>query len=90
MLYYSRIRKLSKVDAGFNQAFLDSFWKGYATAYPVPEEDIEHIPWLLLNRGLIVLGYLFKIWPGEKTREQQQYIARTERGILDARETLGL
>jgi hypothetical protein len=44
----------------------------------------------LLNRGLLVLGYLFKIWPGEKTTEQNQYITRVERSIVDARKELGL
>ena len=90
VLYYSRIHKLSTVDEGFNRDFLEAFWKGYTTAYHVPEEDIEHIPWLLLNRSLIVLGYLYKIWPGEKTEEQEHYIARVDRSIEDARANLQL
>ena len=90
VLYYSRLHKLSQVDAGFNRSFLASFWKGYETAYPVPENEIEQIPWLLLNRSLIVYGYLFKIWPGERDNEQQRFIERVERSILSAREDLGL
>ena len=90
VLYYARLHKFSTQNTQFNRDFLDEFWKGYGTAYPIPTADFEHIPWLLLNRGLIVLGYLFKIWPGEKTTEQQQYISRVEQSIIDAKEDLAL
>lgn len=91
VLYYSRLHKHTKhADEGFNEAFLTAFWKGYETAYPVPVDEIEEIPWLLLNRSLIVYGYLFKIWPGERDEEQNEVVDRVERSIVSARESLGL
>lgn len=88
--YYSRTHKLSSGDDAFARSFLDSFWLGYGTQYSIPHDEIEHLPWLLLNRGLIVYGYLLKIWPGERNELQTEYIDRVERSILDARGELGL
>jgi len=89
-LYYARFHKLTAAPETFNETFLNPFWKGYGTEYPVPENEIEHIPWLLLNRGLLVRGYLLKIWPGERTAEQDQYVTRVEASIQAARSELQL
>jgi Ser/Thr protein kinase RdoA (MazF antagonist) len=89
VLYYSRMHKFSKGDEGFNHSFLASFWKGYEHEYSVPESEIPHIPWLLLNRSLILYGYLFKIWPGERDDLQEAYIKDVELNILSTRKELG-
>ena len=90
VLYYARLHKLSELDDDFDARFLAAFWKGYAGEYPVPEDQVEHIPWLLLNRGLIVYGYVLKIWPGELDDEQRFYLGRIEESISRAREALAL
>lgn len=84
-LYYAKLHKFSKADANFDFEFLSSFWRGYETEYTVPSDEFVHIPWLLLNRSLLVYGYLIKIWPGEKTAEQKTYMSRVEQSICDAR-----
>ena len=89
-LYYARLQPFSGDDDGFDDAFLASFWKGYEQQYAVPTGEMESIPWLLLNRGLIVYGYLQKIWPGERSAEQQRFIVRVERGIVRVRKPLGV
>jgi Ser/Thr protein kinase RdoA (MazF antagonist) len=89
-LYYSRLHKFSSGNDAFAGSFLQSFWRGYGTQYPVPWDEIEHLPWLQLNRGLIVYGYLLKIWPDERNELQAEYVDRVERNIFAARNELGL
>ena len=64
--------------------------QGYEKEYCVPEREIEHIPWLLLSRGLIVYGYVLKIWPGEMDDRQQAFVKRVEQSIVIPRTKLGL
>ena len=90
MLFYAGLHKFSKVDEGFWSSFLASFWMGYEREYPVPENEIDNIPWLLLNRSLIVYGYMLKIWPDERDGLQDFYVNRIERSILNVRKELGL
>lgn len=89
VLYYSRFHKLSNADERFNESFLSAFWNGYATEYPVPVDEVDEIPWLLLNRSLLVYSYLQRIWPGERDDEQNRYVDRVERSIVSSRAELG-
>ncbi len=89
-LYYARLSKFSGNGDDFDALFLESFWKGYEKEYTVPAAEVEAIPWLLLNRSLILYGYLHKIWLGEWTNEQQEYADRVERGIVRMRSELGV
>lgn len=89
-LYYARLHKFSGDGDAFDDRFLVSFWKGYETQYAIPEGELHHIPWLLLNRGLIVYGYLMKLWPGEVTGEQAVYVERVEQSIERVRKRLGV
>lgn len=90
VLYYARLSRFSATDDGFDERFLAAFWKGYAAEYTVPESEIGHLYWLLLNRGLIVYGYLLKIWPGERDAEQDRYIEVTLSDIERCRRVLCL
>ena len=90
-LYYARIHKFSGGDRDFNRRFLAPFWVGYAEEYPVPEDEIEHIPWLLLNRSLIVYGYVLKIWPeGSRDAAEQEHVDRIERSVRHLREEVAV
>ena len=90
-LYYARLHQFSNDDDDdFNQSFLSSFWTGYETEHPVPEHEIEHIPWMLLNRSLIVYGYLLKIWPLQRTEKQEAHLQQVAASIVSARSELGM
>jgi Ser/Thr protein kinase RdoA (MazF antagonist) len=89
-LYYARLHPFSTDDDDFSRSFLASFWRGYEQEYVVPTGEMESIPWLLLNRGLIVYGYLLKIWPGDRNAEQQRHLQRVEQGIRSVRTQLGI
>jgi amicoumacin kinase len=90
VLYYARLHRFTDDDADFAGTFLESYWTGYKTEYPVPHDEAHSIPWLLMNRGLMVYGYLRKIWPNELDDEQAAFANRVEDGIASDREELGI
>lgn len=90
VLYYAQLSKFSGDQEDFNRSFLTSFWKGYEKEYAIPVDEICSIPWLLLYRGLIVYGYLQKIWPGELDSDQETFQKRVEQSIVSARMELGV
>ena len=87
-LYYAGLHQFSEGSEEFNESFLSSFWNGYENEHAVPHDETDDIPWLLLNRSLIVYGYLLKIWPGARTDEQEAHVQRVERSIVIARSQL--
>lgn len=89
-LYYAMLHQLTTEPDGFDETFMPAFWIGYQREREIPEREIEHIPWLLLNRALIVYGYLFKIWPDEQDETQQAFVQRVEDGIERLRAVLNI
>lgn len=90
VIYYARMNKLSGDDEGFARFFLEAFRRGYEAENHLPEEEIQSIPWLLLNRGLIVYAYLLKIWPGDLNEEQLAVASQVEQMIVRDRTLLGI
>ena len=90
VLYYARLNPLSAGITNFASLFLEAFWRGYETEYAIPQEEVLNIPWLLLNRGLLVYAYVLKIWPGELDEEQSKIAGRIDDLIRHDRTKLNL
>ncbi len=88
--YYACLHEFSGDDKDFDKRFMIPFWRGYERRYTQPTDDLDSLPWLVLNRSLIVYGYLFKIWPNERTAEQEAFVERVEQSVERARAKLGL
>ena len=85
-VYYAHLHKFSDSnDPAFVETYLDAFWRGYAQNYPIPEDEITHLPWFILNRSLLVRGYLEHIWPGDRSDEQLDFVRRVDQSIENAR-----
>ena len=90
VLFYAKTSKLTDASEDFEEQFMKAFWSGYELEYPVPEEEIEQIQWFMLNRAILLCGYLRKIWPGELTEEQTQYVERVDNAVEGMRQRLSL
>ena len=88
--YYARLHKLTSDRAGFQTPFFEAFWAGYAGEYAIPEAELAALPWFVLNRSLIVYGYVLKLWPEPRTEAQEEHFRRIERSVEAARGELGL
>ena len=88
--YYARLHDFAGDDDDFDPRFLRAFRQGYERQYAWPTDDQDGLPWLVLNRSLIVYGYLFKIWPSELSVEQAAFVERVEQSVERARAKLGL
>jgi len=83
VLFYAKINKITDQSESFVEQFLEVFWRGYEGEYTVPESEIKEIPWFMMCRAIGLFGYLHHIFPADRNEEQNQYVERVRRMILE-------
>ena len=89
VIYYATLHDLSQGDTQFNESFLTAFWRGYEAEHRVPEDELRHIPWLLLYRSLMVYSFVTQLWADEPDDEQQRHLDKVARSVEAARTLVG-
>ncbi|MEL6659653.1 MAG: phosphotransferase, partial [Bacteroidota bacterium] len=86
VVYYAKHFPPARDEDGFEDRFLNEFWKGYELENCLEEREKEKIPKFLLYRDLVVLAFLRKIWDFENiSGNEKAYVAMIEQSITKRR-----